>query len=119
MAVKNIRVDDMDKASVATDTIPFAYRGKQYEIDLSAINAKQFDTTMMKWIDASRVISGGKKPAAKKTTTNGSSNGNMNTTDKTEYYAAVREWARKNAIQVHDRGRIPTSVIEGYEASKK
>lgn len=111
---------------MATDTIPFAYRGKQYEIDLSPENVERFDDDMTKWIDVSRVIStsGGKKPApAKKTTsTNGSANGSVDT-DKTEYYAAVRTWARTNGWQVHDRGRIPGEVIDAYEtreeASKK
>jgi hypothetical protein len=121
MAVKNILVDDMDKASVATDTVPFAYRGKWYEIDLSPDNVARFDNDMTKWIDASRVISaGGKKPTTPaKKTTNGSANGNgsssVDTTDKSEYYAGVRTWARANGKHVADRGRIPGEVIDAYE----
>jgi hypothetical protein len=31
--------------------------------------------------------------------------------------AAIREWARANGHQVSDRGRIPKSVIEAYQAA--
>jgi hypothetical protein len=30
---------------------------------------------------------------------------------------AIREWARENGHQVSDRGRIPKSVIEAYQAA--
>jgi len=30
---------------------------------------------------------------------------------------AIREWARQNGHQVSDRGRIPKSVIEAYQAA--
>ena len=30
---------------------------------------------------------------------------------------AMREWARQNGHQVSDRGRIPKSVIEAYQAA--
>lgn len=119
MAVKNILVDDMDKASMATDTIPFAYRGKRFEIDLAPQNVQQFDDDMSRWIDSARVIStGGGKPVPVKKT-NGSANGNGNVEDKTEYYAAVRTWARANGKQVHDRGRLPGDVIDAYENRDK
>ena len=29
----------------------------------------------------------------------------------------MREWARQNGHQVSDRGRIPKSVIEAYQAA--
>jgi hypothetical protein len=30
---------------------------------------------------------------------------------------AIREWARQNGHQVSDRGRIPKSVIQAYQAA--
>jgi Lsr2 len=30
---------------------------------------------------------------------------------------AIREWARQHGHQVNDRGRIPKSVIEAYQAA--
>jgi len=34
-----------------------------------------------------------------------------------EQTAAIRAWARANGHQVSDRGRIPKSVIEAYQAA--
>jgi hypothetical protein len=34
-----------------------------------------------------------------------------------EETAAIRGWARENGHQVSDRGRIPKSVIEAYQAA--
>ncbi|HSU09851.1 MAG TPA: histone-like nucleoid-structuring protein Lsr2 [Pseudonocardia sp.] len=31
---------------------------------------------------------------------------------------AIREWARQHGHQVSDRGRIPKSVIEAYQAAQ-
>lgn len=109
MAVKNIRVDDIDMASVATDTVPFTYRGTRYEIDVCDDNAKQFDDAMSKWIHAARVIAGQPK-VNKVKKTNGNGHGK-------EYYAAVRSWARENGRNVHARGRIPNEVIAAYQAA--
>jgi hypothetical protein len=30
---------------------------------------------------------------------------------------AIRDWARKNGHAVSDRGRIPASVVDAYEAA--
>jgi hypothetical protein len=30
---------------------------------------------------------------------------------------AIREWARQNGHQLSDRGRIPKSVMEAYQAA--
>jgi hypothetical protein len=34
-----------------------------------------------------------------------------------EETAAIREWAREHGHQVSDRGRIPKSIIEAYQAA--
>ena len=34
-----------------------------------------------------------------------------------EQAGAIRDWARKNGHAVSDRGRIPASVVEAYEAA--
>jgi hypothetical protein len=36
---------------------------------------------------------------------------------KREDTTAIREWAREHGHKVSDRGRIPKSVIEAYEAA--
>ena len=32
-------------------------------------------------------------------------------------YSGVREWAKENGYKVSDRGRVPASVLEAYEAA--
>jgi nucleoid-associated protein Lsr2 len=34
-----------------------------------------------------------------------------------EETAAIRQWARENGHQVNERGRIPKSVVEAYQAA--
>ncbi len=34
-----------------------------------------------------------------------------------EETAAIRQWAQQNGHQVSDRGRIPKSVLEAYQAA--
>lgn len=32
-------------------------------------------------------------------------------------FSGIREWAKKNGYQVSERGRVPASVVEAYEAA--
>ena len=32
-------------------------------------------------------------------------------------YSGVREWAKQNGYKVSERGRVPASVLEAYEAA--
>jgi hypothetical protein len=34
-----------------------------------------------------------------------------------EQTQAIRDWARKNGYQVSDRGRVPATVLEAYNAA--
>ena len=41
----------------------------------------------------------------------------MHTRSSREETQAIREWARQNGHMVSERGRIPKSVIEAYQAA--
>ena len=89
-----ILVDDID-GSEATQSVTFALDGVTYEIDLNDDHAAV----------KARRVSGRRtrrRAGAPKTSSN---------TQK------VREWARANGYEVSDRGRIPASVREAYEAA--
>lgn len=50
-------VDDLDNTTLSDDarvTVPFAYRGEEFSVDLTADNAAQFDNDMSKWIEAAK-----------------------------------------------------------------
>lgn len=101
--------DDFD-GSEAAESVLFAFRGKEYEIDLNQKNAAAFDKAMSKFVGAARQV--GSKAAS-------SSRGRSKqrgTVSRKQELAEVREWARSSGYEISDRGRIPAAVVEAYEA---
>ena len=86
-----VLVDDRD-GSVAEQTISFAFKGVSYEIDLSA---------------ARRV---GGRLNSRRTTPCG---------DTEAKSVRVRRWAREKGIELSDRGRIPSAIIEQFEKENR
>ncbi len=97
--------DDLD-GSPATETLHFALAGNEYEIDLSESNADSFRQRITPFIEHAR-RSG--KTAKARTAGRG-------TADR-QRTANIRAWAREQGIGVSERGRIPATVIEQYEAA--
>lgn len=104
-------VDDLDGGE-GNQTVPFALDNVTYEIDLSDDNAKQLRDALSGYIrharkaDGSRRRSGARAPRR-------SGAGGRSSVDR-EQNTAIREWARKRGMEVSDRGRIPSSVLEAY-----
>ncbi|MGV9711676.1 histone-like nucleoid-structuring protein Lsr2 [Gordonia sp. NPDC003424] len=101
-------IDDIDgKVLDDYETVRWSLDGKTYEFDTSAKHAAQFRDSLAKYMDVSRVTSsrGVKRVVA----TNG--------TRSKEQTKAIREWAINNGHDVSERGRIPLSVIEAFEAA--
>lgn len=101
--------DDFD-GSEAAETVPFAFRGKEYEIDLNQKNAAAFDKAMSKFVGNARQVGG--RAASR---SRGRSN-QRGTVSRKQELTEIREWARSNDFEVSDRGRIPAAVVEAYEA---
>jgi hypothetical protein len=98
--------DDIDGGEAA-ETVTFAFKGTQYEIDLSKKNLDRMIKALQPYTTAARK-SGGRRSGTGRTTNRGA--------DK-DQLAKIREWARTNAHQVSDRGRISTAVQEAYHAT--
>ncbi len=81
--------DDID-GGPADETLLFGFQGAAFEIDLSGKNARAF-----------------RKPARRAGRT---AAGRQRSGD-------VRAWAKGHGIAVSDRGRIPASVLEQYQAA--
>lgn len=93
-------------------TLAFGLDGQGYEIDLSGDNAGQLRADLRRYIGAGRKVS----------TTRGSGSGRRSGTGGSpragrQQTAAIRDWARENGVEVSDRGRIPSAVIEAYNAA--
>lgn len=98
-------VDDID-GGPAQQTLQFRLGTTEYEIDLNAKNLSRFRSQMTPFIDHARKAGRGQRRPARSASVRQRS-------------AAIRAWAREQGIGVSDRGRIPASLIERYEAAAK
>jgi hypothetical protein len=108
-------VDDLDGTILEVgegETVLFSLDGVAYEIDLTAGNAAALRDALAPYVDAGRSVSsrggtgGGASAAARKRRRTGQQD-----------YSAVREWAKANGHKVSERGRVPASVLDAYEAA--
>jgi Lsr2 len=93
--------DDLD-GGPADETVRFGFGGSEYEIDLSAKNARDFRKQLTPFIEHARRVIRGRRSAAGR-----------------QRSGAVRAWAKDHGIAVSGRGRIPASVMEQYQAAAK
>lgn len=96
--------DDLD-GGVAAETVSFSLDGVDYEIDLTAANAKKLRNDLSSWVGHARRL-GGRKSTRKAGAGGGPRRGDL---------GAVREWARKNGHQISDRGRISADILAAYD----
>lgn len=104
-------VDDLDGTVLEVgegETVTFSLDGVAYEIDLTDSNAAELRDGLARYIAAARSVSSrtASGPAPKKRRRTGQQD-----------YTAIREWAKANGYKVSERGRVPASVLEAYEAA--
>ncbi|HSS92084.1 MAG TPA: Lsr2 family protein [Streptosporangiaceae bacterium] len=96
--------DDID-GGPADETVRFGLGGADYEIDLSRKNAAAFRRQLAPFIDHARRAGRGPRRRPGRTASS------------RERSADIRAWAKDQGITVSDRGRIPASVAEQYDAA--
>jgi len=109
-------VDDLDE-SEADETVEFGIDGTTYEIDLSDANASALRDTLADYVAHARKQSGRSRRS-----TGSSASASQAATKRApgraavdrEQNQAIREWARKQGMNVSERGRIPSEVSEAY-----
>ena len=98
--------DDLDGGR-ADETLRFAFGGTEYEIDLSKKNAGKFRRQLAPYLEHARKAGraqprrGGRSAASRQRSSD------------------IRAWARQQGISVSERGRIPASVVQQYEAAQE
>ena len=97
--------DDLD-GSRADETLRFGFGGTEYEIDLSKKNAAAFRKQIAPYLEHGRKIG---RSAQRR---------GIRTAASRQRSSDIRAWAVQQGITVSDRGRIPASVVEQYEAAK-
>lgn len=104
-------VDDLD-GSEAEETVEFGLDGAFYEIDLSEDNAERLREALAEYVEHAR-RAGGRKRAAVRAA---AGRAPRTASADREQNQAIREWARKQGMNVSDRGRIPKEVTDAYNA---
>jgi pyridoxine/pyridoxamine 5'-phosphate oxidase len=98
--------DDLD-GGPGDETVRFAVEGTEYEIDLNKKNAAALRKQLAPFVEHARKAGRGqrRRPAR--------------SASSRERGSDIRAWAKEQGITVSDRGRIPASVVEQYEAVTK
>ncbi len=106
-------VDDLDGTVLDPghgDTVRFSLDGKAYEIDLTDDNAAALREAFSPYIAVARSISAGRAGSS-------GSGRSQRRRGGQQDYGPIRAWARENGYTVSERGRVPATVIEAYEAA--
>jgi Lsr2 len=102
-------VDDLDgTSSDDISTVTFGLDGVTYEIDLTEKNATILRQRLADFLGAARRTGGRAQRGKALTATSAGRSREQN--------EAVREWAKTNNWEISDRGRIPSEIIEAFEA---
>ncbi len=112
--VQVLLVDDLDGGE-ASETVSFALDGSSYEIDLSGKNAEELRDALAKYVGAARKA--GRSTASSGRSSSTARRGGGSASMDRDQAAAIRSWAKKQGLQVSDRGRIPATIIEQYNSS--
>ena len=97
--------DDLD-GGPANETLQFSVGGTQYEIDLNKKNARAFRKQVAPFIEHARRAGRGRRHQSWRT-------------QSSRHSSDVRAWAKDQGIAISERGRIPASVVEQYEATTR
>jgi Lsr2 len=95
--------DDLD-GGPADETVRFGIGGAEYEIDLSTKNARALRRRLAPFMDHARKAGRGPRRRTGRSAASRERSGD------------IRAWAKAHGITVSDRGRIPASVAEQYQA---
>jgi hypothetical protein len=98
--------DDLD-GGPADQTVRFGLDGAEYEIDLSIRNATAFRKQLAPFTERARRA--GRGPRSRP----------VRSASSRERSADIRAWAKNQGFTVSDRGRIPASVVDQYQAAAK
>jgi len=102
--IQTLFIDDLD-GTQAAGTVRFGLDGTEYEIDLSPAHSEQLRNALEQYIRHARRTGTAKRASR-------SQRGN-HTVDT----AKVRDWAKEHGIEIKDRGRVPATVVEKYQAA--
>ena len=98
-----------DGETGGNETVSFAFEGTSYEIDVCSAHAKELHDTFGPYAGQARRISGAGAVGRRR--------GRTRSGPGRERSSEIRAWARQRGHKVSERGRIPASIIQEYEAA--
>lgn len=98
--------DDLD-GGPASETVRFGLGNAQYEIDLNKKNARAFRKKLTPFVEHARKAGPGQRREPARTTSS------------RQRSVDIRAWAKAKGLPVSDRGRIPASIVDQYEATTR
>ncbi|WP_078310825.1 MULTISPECIES: Lsr2 family protein [unclassified Mycobacterium] len=104
-------VDDVDGEVAADESVEFGIDGITYEIDLSSKNAEKLRNQLSIWVEHARRVNGRRRGRPSL------GSGRKRPSIDRAQSAAIRKWASKNGHSVSLRGRIPSEVIDAFNAA--
>lgn len=104
-------VDDLD-GSAADETVPFGLDGSEYEIDLSSGHAEELRGAIERYVVAAR-RTGGRRSTASGAGARAQKPANGASRERNQ---EIRAWAASNGATLADLGRIPSYVVEAFDA---
>ena len=100
-------------------TVEFALEGVTYEIDLADDNAAKLRDNLARYVAAARKTSA-RRPSSRgadRAAGRGTGNGGVARSGyNRDTLRAIREWAKQNGHSVSERGRLPLTVLNAWEA---
>jgi hypothetical protein len=112
-------VDDIDGSVIDDDsgeTIEFVVNGVEYSIDLKAKNANEFHKRLDYYIEHATRVGGRKRKPSPAAASTPATAGTPAKRDP-EQTRAIRQWAFDQGYEISERGRIPATVEEAYNAA--
>jgi nucleoid-associated protein Lsr2 len=101
-------------------TVEFALEGVTYEIDLANDNAARLRDNLARYVAAARKVNA-RRPSvrgADRSPGRGAGNGGVARSGyNRDTLKAIREWAKQNGHSVNERGRLPLTVLNAWEAN--
>ncbi|MGP9723231.1 histone-like nucleoid-structuring protein Lsr2 [Corynebacterium sp. AOP40-9SA-29] len=109
-------VDDIDREELAPDevrNVNFGFRGTDYVLDLSELNAEIFAEELEPYLKVARKVRASSGPRQAK----GTLSANAARVQRAKRNQRIRDWANDNGFVVSSRGKLSDEVITAYEVA--
>lgn len=114
MGVRQVRFCDHHDGSTLVDakvTALFEHSGVRYTTDLCPDHLNKYDAAFKPWIEKAMHLGGVKQKSGGKTTSGSGTT--------LEERVKIREWAGKNGLFAHPRGKIAQDVVDAWRNRKE